>query len=171
VQCRYLLADAYRQSAKLVAQTLEEDLVESARLARLKKISRGLDAALGHYRQVQGVLSQRQQTTELTEPEKAMLRNCYICIGSILFHLKQYDEAIRTYSTAANRYQNAPEVLEAYVQIARAHHRLNNPEEARRALAQAKDVLARMKTTQPFEQTTIYTQEQWPALLDWLSSM
>jgi tetratricopeptide (TPR) repeat protein len=171
VPCRYLLADAYRQSAHSVEQTLEEDLVESARLARVKKISHGLDAALGHYRQVQEALSQRQQTTELTEPEKAMLRNCYFCMGSILFHLKQYDEAIRTYTTAANRYQNVPEVLEAYVQIARAYRRLNNPEEAQRALAQAKVVLARMKTTQPFERTTIYTEEQWPALLDWLSSM
>ena len=71
--------------------------------------------------------------------------------------------------TPTRRYQNAPEVLEAYVQMARAYRRLGRVDEARGTLEQAKVVLARMKSTAEFSKTTNRSEEEWAELLDWMS--
>ncbi len=170
IEVRYLLADCCRRRANLAEEKLSDDLVNTARAARLREVSNYRQAALEQYRQAQQALNRRQQVTELRQPEKSILRNCYFSIGGILFDLGQYDGAIKAYYTAANRYQNVPAVLEAYTQIARAYGHLEKPDEARRALEQAKVVLGRIKDNDDFDRTTIYPQKQWHELLDWLSS-
>jgi len=171
VEARYMLADCYRRRARLVEKTLEDDLIESVRLARSREISELLQAGLGQYQRVRETLCGREQATELTRAEKSMLRNCYFSIGSILFDLGQYDEAVKAYWSATNRYQSSPEGLESYVQIARACRRLNRRDEARKALEQAKVMLDRMQTPGEFELTTIYTPEQWADVLDWMGKL
>src|SRR5690606_20456438 len=64
------------------------------------------------------------KVTELTEVEQAILRNAYFGRADALFDLERYEEAIRAYTMAANRYQNEPAALEAFVQIAGCHRRL-----------------------------------------------
>ena len=166
IEAQYLIADSYRRLAKTVEEKLDEDLIEAARLAHSKKVSEFLLAALDRYRQAREALTERQKATELTSTEKSLLRNCDFAIGSILFDLKQYEEAVKAYGSVTSRYQNAPEVLEAYVQIARAYRLLNQPDDARRALQQARVVLDRMETPAEFELTTIYTADEWPNVLD-----
>ena len=82
-----------------------------------------------------------------------------------------YEAALKAYSTAVIRYQNCPEVLEAYVQIADAYRNLNKPQEAKDALEQAKFALARMKPDAAFETTTNYTRKEWAQRLDLLSTL
>ena len=60
---------------------------------------------MGHYRRAQAALIRRQETTELTSVEKSMLRNCCFSVGNVLFDLGQYDDAVKAYSVAGNRYQ------------------------------------------------------------------
>ena len=100
-----------------------------------------------------------------------MLRNSYFAVGDVLFALRQYEAAVEAYRTATNRYQNHPEVLEAYVRMAGAYRRLSKPLEARTTLEQAKMMLDRMKTAAQFQETTNYTPSQWSERLDWLSSL
>jgi len=126
---------------------------------------------LAQYQGLQAALSGGHDSGELTALEKSLLRNSYFGVGSILFDLRQYEAAIKVYAAAANRYQNHPEVLEAYVQIAAAYRQLNKPVEARSTLEQAKVVLARMKTDTAFNETTNYSRQQWNERLDALMNL
>jgi lipopolysaccharide biosynthesis regulator YciM len=84
----------------------------------------------------------------------------------VLFAEGDFAAAIKAYYIAANRYQNRPEVLDAYVQISNAYRRLDKPADAHNALQQAKLLLARMKPEVPFADASIYTRDQWAKRLD-----
>ena len=59
------------------------------------------------------------------DPARITVRNGRIGIsGSVLFDLGRYEEAIQAYLAVANRYQDSPEVLGAYVEMARSYRRL-----------------------------------------------
>ena len=73
--------------------------------------------------------------------ETRLLRNCYFARADVLYDLKRFEDAIDAYVSATNRYQNEPEALEAYVQIANCHRLLNRPDLARGTLEQAKAIL------------------------------
>ncbi len=83
----------------------------------------------------------------------------------------RYEDAIRTYSAASNRYQHDPEVLEAFVQMASCLRRLNRPLEARGTLQQAKVVLDRLPNDAPFNTATNLSRREWVELLDWLNNL
>lgn len=165
LEARYLLADSSRQAARIETRRLEADLVEDVRLARYKRIRELLGAAAEQFRQAQDALVRQQETRELTRLEKAMLRNCCFAVGDVYYDLGQYDAAVKAYSLAINRYQHAPEAMEAYLQTARAYRHLNRPQDARGILEQAKVVLSRMKPTSPFTRTTNYTAQEWEQAL------
>jgi tetratricopeptide (TPR) repeat protein len=130
-----------------------------------------LSSAIAQYEQVQDILTRRQEQTELEPSEQAIMRNCYFARGAALYDMGRYDEAIRAYSAATNRYQHQPEVLEALMQIAACYRRLGKPEEARGTLEQAKVMLARINRDAPFAETTNYSREQWLDVLNWYASL
>ena len=171
LQARYLTADAYRRSAREIEEKLAEEPSQTGRVVYARRIHELYTAALDGYRRIWTQLKDRQDTIELAPLEKSVLRNCYFAIGDVEFAMKQYEAAIKTYSTATDRYQNEPEVLEAFVQIAHAYRKLDEPVKARAALEQAKVVLARMRSEQPFIETTNYDRQQWEQRLDWLSNL
>lgn len=170
-QARYLIADSYRQSAEVTRAKLEEELKGTGQVAHSRQIDELLTRALSQYRLIRDGLSSRRETAELSPLEQAMLRNSHFALADMLFALRQYEGAVEAYRTATNRYQNHPEVLEAYVRMAGAYRRLNKPLEARATLEQAKVMLARMKSDAQFQQTTNYTRSQWSERLDWLSNL
>jgi tetratricopeptide (TPR) repeat protein len=171
IEARYLIADCYSRRANQAAGKLEEDLLPGAKQALAGQIAEFLQTALGRYRQAHDALAEREKATELSRMEKALLRDCVFGIGRTLFDLEQYDQAVKAYLLATGRYPNSPEVLEAYVQIARAYRRLNKPDEARRTVEQAKTVLDRIKGAGDFDRTTIYKAEEWQGVLDSLASL
>ena len=63
----------------------------------------------------------------------AMLRNCYMLAGTVLFDLKRYNEAIDAYSYVSSLYPNDPFVLETFVQISNCWRRLDQADNARGA--------------------------------------
>ncbi len=137
--------------------------------ARPEQVQKWLVQASGAYGRLIGDLEQRQSTHGLTALEQAVLRNCYFARGAAQFELGDYQGAIAAYRAATIRYQRQPEVLEAYVQMARAYQRLGQAREARMALEQAKVVLARLDPRADFAQTTNYTRDEWRRLLDQLT--
>jgi TolA-binding protein len=165
LEARYLLADSSRQAARIETQKLQKDLVEDVRLARYRRIRELLGAAAEQFRDAQDALVRQQEVRELTPLERAMLRNCYFALGDVNYDLGQYDAAIKAYGLAISRYQNAPEVLEAYLQTARAYRQLNRPQDARGTIEQARVVLGRMKPQAPFAETTNYTAQEWEQVL------
>jgi tetratricopeptide (TPR) repeat protein len=170
VEGRYYIAEGYRLSARQMRMQIEKDASESVRQAYQRQVTQLFESALKQYEQLESQLSRRQRTGELNTLEKAILRNCSFSIGAVLFDLERYDAAVKAYAVACNRYQNSPEVLEAYLQLARTYRRLDKPNEARSALDQAKVALARMNAERRFSETTNHSKEQWAALLDWAAN-
>jgi tetratricopeptide (TPR) repeat protein len=168
IEARYLIAEEFRSAAKIPQEKAQQDTIETARVAHLKQVQQYLTAAIQHYEDAQRILNRRQEREELTRLEQAILRNSYFAVGMSLVDLNRDEDAIRAYSTATNRYQHAPEVLEAFVQIAGCYRRLNKPLEARGTVRQAKVVLNRLPEKAPYEQATNMSRGQWVELLDWL---
>ena len=171
IEARYLIAEACKQAAKVPQEKAATDTVETARIAHLKQAQQFLETAISYYEQTQEVLNRRQEQTELSALEKSMLRNSYFSAGAALVALGRDEDAIRAYSTATNRYQHDPEVLEAFAQIATCYRRLNKPREARGAVQQAKVVLDRIDPSASFAEATIYSRREWKELLDWMSKL
>jgi len=171
VTAHYLIAESHRQSARVPQMKLATATIRTVRDDLNRQTQKELNAALAAYDQLQELLNRRQEKTELTNMEKRTLRNCYFAKGAALFDLGRFSDAIQAYSTATNRYQHEPESIEAFVQIANCHRRLNRPDHARATVEQAKGVLQRIRKDADFTATTRYTREEWATLLDWLGQI
>ena len=167
----YLTAESYRQLANQTQEHLRAESTFQARLTRSRELEKLLQAALEQYDKTQASLVERQDREALGPLEQSILRNCFFSRGLMLFELGRYQDALKAYATATNRYQQSPEVLDAYIQLAACYRRLDQPVEARGTLEQAKVVLARIKPDVSFTDTTIFTREEWSRLLDMLSAL
>ena len=113
----------------------------------------------------------RRAAEDLTEQEKAVLRNSRFVLGDVYLELERYPEALRAFQSAANHYAASPEVLDAYLQIATVYRRMDRPAEARTSLEQARLALRKIPPEARFEQTTNFNRKQWSDLLNRLSSL
>jgi tetratricopeptide (TPR) repeat protein len=113
----------------------------------------------------------RQERSPLPQDEKLILRNASFGRGAVLFQLGRYEQAADAYLAAITRYQDAPEVLDAYVQLAACYRRLERPLDAHGVLLQAKAVLKLLNPEADFTQTTNYSRAEWTQLLDSLSAL
>ena len=171
LEARYLIAESYRHAAKLPLRKIGSVSIETTRNQLSVQIQQALSAAAAGYQELQKLLNQKQSESELSRQEASMLRNTYFSHADVLYDLEKYREAIQAYATATNRFQNEPESLEAYVQIANCHRQLNQFSEARGTLEQAKVVLNRIRPDADFKRTTRYKREEWEELLDWLVTL
>jgi tetratricopeptide (TPR) repeat protein len=168
---RYSIAEAHRHSALAPRRKLSITSIEISRLALTRQIAQDLEAAIDEYQRLMTDLSDEQTLPRRTAVELAVLRNCYFGRADALFDLNRFEEAIQAYSAATNRYQNEPESLEAYVQIATCYRRLKRPNEARGTLEQARVVLGRIRPDADFLRTTRLDRRQWDDLLGWLRTL
>ncbi len=168
LSARYLIARSCAQHARAAQEELKQDLPGETRGIYSNQIKELFGRSLDEYEKIRGMLINRRETIEPTPLERSMLRNCYFAIGDVHFELEQYKDAVKAYSAITNRYTNRPEVLEAYVQIANAYRRLNQPLEGRSTIEQAKVVLGNMNEEADFTKTTNRTREEWNTLLNWL---
>ncbi|MCC6125588.1 MAG: tetratricopeptide repeat protein [Pirellulales bacterium] len=166
VFARYLLADSCSRLAYAMQDELKKDLSGSSRPTQMKLIRDNFEKALAQYRIVQEKLGGNRDLAELSPLDKTVLRNAIFAIGDVLYAEGEYESAVKAYDTAAIRYQNRPEVLDAYVQIANAYRRLGKPQDANNALRQAQLLLARMKPDVSFRETSIYSRAEWSKRLE-----
>jgi tetratricopeptide (TPR) repeat protein len=171
IEARYMLAQSHFYSARLPLKQLAGVNIETTRVALRRQLQNELSAAIAEYDQLKTLLVSRQEHGDLSPVESRILRNCYFGKADALFDLEQYEDAVQAYSAATNRYQQEPEALEAFVQIAICQRKLNRLEDSRRTLEQARLVLGRMPTTAQFEKTTRYNREEWTDLLGWMSKL
>jgi TolA-binding protein len=168
---RYLMADSYRRTAKMAESRLQQEQPEDSRTHWQEQSHELLGKALAEYEQLRQTLSQRQDHAELSAQQKLMLRNCCFAIADIQLELGQPENALETYFALTYRYQNCPEALEAYVQMAAIYRRFNKPAEARATLEQAKVLLAHLNPDLPFSQSTNFDRRQWRERLDTLAAL
>jgi tetratricopeptide (TPR) repeat protein len=171
MQARYQMADAWRRSARLPRRRLPTVTIETLRVNLNRQIQQELTAAANGYLKLQDLLNEKLEQQGLTALETKLLRNCYFARADALYDLARYDDAIEAYSSATNRYQDEPESLEAYVQIANCHRLLDRPDLARGTLAQAKLVLQRIRSDADFTHTTRYDRTEWTGFLNWLNTL
>lgn len=170
-EARYLLADSYRQASKWPRKRMKVIAIEATRNALARQSQLDLDNAIVEYDRIITQLGDVQDSLNHTPLEKQVLRNSYFAKADVLFDVGRYEDAIRAYSAASNRYQNEPESLGAYVQIAACYRLLHKPQEARGTLQQAQGVLLRMKPDAKFTAATPYTRDEWSSLLKWLATL
>jgi tetratricopeptide (TPR) repeat protein len=170
-ESQFLLADAYRQAAKWPRKRLRLVAIEAMRAAIARQAQLDLQAAVDHFDELIRQLGEIQESPNHTLLDKRLLRNSYFARADALFDLGRYDDAIKAYSAATNRYQNQPESLEAFVQLAACYRILDKTDEARGTLEQAKIMLSRMKEDADFTEATPYTRDEWNQLLTWLATL
>lgn len=170
IEARYRIAECYRHAAKWPRKRLSIITIETTRVSLHRQMQQDLQAAVEAYSQLISLLGDDKEPYR-SPLERSILRNAYFARGDALFDLGRYDDAIKAYSAATNRFQHEPEALEAYVQIAACYRRLNRPVEARGTLEQARVVLSRIKSDADFLRTTCNTREQWSELLNWLATL
>jgi len=167
---RYIIARSFHSAAEKPAAKIKEAKTESERQKNRKLRDHNLEAALQNYLIVQRTISSDGGQEESNELRRALLRNCYMMQGSVLFQLKRYEEARKAYSNVSTLYQNEPFVLESFVHIANCWSRLNQPVKARGTIEQAKLVLDTLPLETDFKLTTNFNRQQWSLLLDELSN-
>ncbi len=166
ILAEYLLADSHRRKGLVIYESLEKEVVENARLEKQEQLDKHLAEAYRIFQEVQEKIAHKQQETPLFPLEEKLFRNSQFFAAQVLFRMARYDSAVKSYSSIANRYQNRPVSLEAYLQMARIYLRLDRPLRAKRAIEQAKWMFDRLPENGPYAQTTNFDRAGWKQLLD-----
>lgn len=113
---RFRLADACRKEAERISEALRDAMpdadrltLEQSRRARLQRAIEMYDAALDSI--------ERKDPRRRRSIESLYVRNSYFYLGDCSFDLGDFDDAIRRYEAARERYPNDPASLVAMVQI------------------------------------------------------
>jgi tetratricopeptide (TPR) repeat protein len=171
INARYLIGKCYQLRGEEAKQKLAGDLIEVRRSAGRRQVDEHFKSAFLQYQEARQILDQKQESVELTDLERRTLRNCYFAIGSVQFELGNYQQSIRAYTTITSRYPTLAESLDAYVQISRAHRKLNAPERARGTLEQARVVVKRLQAIGALDGGNGRDQQEWVQYIDWLDTL
>ncbi|MFO0856126.1 MAG: tetratricopeptide repeat protein [Phycisphaerales bacterium] len=114
---RFKLADAYRLSARGIDKALEGALPDSDQRALKKTRLSRLNKAFEAYSKVVDALESRERRGPL---EDVALRNSFFFRGDCAFEMRDFEEAIRQYDAAKERYPRDPASLVALTQMVSA---------------------------------------------------
>lgn len=165
----FLLGESHRRAAERARRRLTVESLETGRAARLREMRARLESAILAYDRFISLLHARNDADSIQSIEQLMIRNSYFAKAGCLYDLEKWEDAIKVYSTTASRWQQEPEALEAYVQLAACHRKLGRHDAARSALEQAKVVLERIPAERNFQTTTRFSRDEWKDTLNWLS--
>jgi len=171
----YLIGESHRHEAEKPLAELETAKTVNDREKGTEKAQHHLAEALRYYEKVWRAITSADETNPL---DRAMLRNCYMLRGSVLFDLgrvegspDRFKEAIDAYSNVSTLYQSEPFVLETFVQIANCQRRLHEPMKARMNIDRALQLLDQMPPDADFLAATNFNRSEWKSLLtqmrDW----
>ena len=116
----FKLADAHRRLSDIIEESLSEVMPAAERNNRLAKITEHRYEAIRQYEKTIETLGQKTPS-QLGMFESIALRNAYFYLGDSAFDLGEYDDAIRYYDRARDRYVSDPASLVAMVQIVNAY--------------------------------------------------
>jgi tetratricopeptide (TPR) repeat protein len=164
---RYLIARAFHSASMIPQKNMESANTDSDRQKNRQLYMDYLAQALDNYLSVKRsiTLGDHKNNDPLN---RNLLRNCYMMQGSVLFQLRRYEEARKTYANVTTLYQQEAFVLESFVQIANCWQRLNEPVKARGTIEQAKLVLERLPADTDFKLATNLNRQGWELLLEQL---
>ncbi|WP_157731710.1 tetratricopeptide repeat protein [Thermogutta terrifontis] len=162
-EARYFLAELYLRAA--VAKASSQPNIPAMQSALTRDL---LQSALEELQVIQKELDSQWDRGGTTPATQKLLRNVYFALGDVLYRLGRFGDAINTYVTLTNRLQSEPEVLDAYMQMARCYRAMGRTREAQTTLQQAKIMLNRLPPDVALEKSTPFSREEWQARLAWL---
>ena len=166
-EVRFLLARALQKSAEFPEARWKAAETDNARNEYRRQMEERLDRAIHELQQLQALLLARQSAGQLDQSGQVMLRNCFFEIANCNFLIGRYEAAIAAYSASAGRYQQDPDSLGAYVQIANCYDRMQKPAEALSTLAQALLILKQLPDDAFTSLPSAMSRDDWQHRLDW----
>jgi tetratricopeptide (TPR) repeat protein len=160
----YRIADSYRQWARAPEEQLRTEETPRGRMLLEQDRNRRLQAAIVEYATLATRLAQVQEARPLSPDEQTLMRSSFFTIGDVYASLQDWPAAIEAFTTAANRFQDRPDCLAAYVQIANAYLRQGRISEAGSTLRQARWVLNQIDESLFVD--SALSKEQWKNRLD-----
>lgn len=128
----FRLADAHRRLADEIEASLDEPMPAAQRESRAAKARSHRTEAIGVYEHAIKALSDLN-VSQTGIFENVALRNAYFYLGDCAYDLDRFDDAIRYYDIARDRYSDEPASLIAMVQIVNAYIAKGELERARTA--------------------------------------
>jgi tetratricopeptide (TPR) repeat protein len=166
-EVRFLLARALQKSAEVPEARWKAAETDIARGEFRRQMHERLERAIRELAELQTMLLARQNQGHLDTAGQVMLRNSFFEIANCQFLLGRYEAAIAAYSTSAGRYQQEPDSLTAYVQIANCYDRMQKPAEALSTLAQAQLILKQLPDAAFSGLPSAMSRDDWQRWLNW----
>lgn len=170
LDAKYLVAKSHRLAAEMPRQLIEANptMIDSARRKLLQQRRDRLEEALDEFRALHDAINQNVEFMDSQDKTAALLRNCYFGEADTLYELGNWEQAIAAYQSVTARFMNQPESLEALLQMAHCYRKLGKDNDAKKMLATAKQVLARIpnELDHRFTSVTRTSRDEWGKLIN-----
>lgn len=161
----YRLGEANRRLAADIERSLQESLPPTTRAERTAQMRRHRVEAIDHYtRAIERLGAKRETDRSLLED--VSLRNAHFYVGDLLGDLGRFEEAIRAYDLARDRYDSEPATLVALIQIVNAHMAQGDLRRARTANERARRFFLSLPDETWDDPTLPMDRADWEAWLD-----
>ena len=161
----YRLGEANRRLAQEIEASQNESLPPTTRMERSAQVVRHREEAIVRYIAAIGHLSAKRET-DRSGLEELSLRNAHFYVGDLLGDLERYEEAIRAYDLARDRYDSEPATLVALIQIVNMHMAQGDLRRARTANERARRFFLSLPDETWDDPTLPMGRQDWQAWLD-----
>lgn len=162
-EARYYFGKALHLQAEWIDRQSQAAETDNARQQTRKQYERTLERAMNAFLDVRDTLTPLAQKDLLNDLDAQILQSAWFELPHAQHQLGRYEEAIASYTAAANRYPQDVRVLTAYVQMAQAYAQIGKHIESRSVLEQAKVIMDQQQIPlASFKApTTNLTREEW----------
>ncbi|QDV17022.1 tol-pal system protein YbgF [Gimesia panareensis] len=166
-EARFLLARALQNLADQPRRELRAAKTENARQELQRKQYRYLNMAIEQLLSLNRDLRRLESQDRLDPLGKRLLKSTCFGKAHLLYMTGEYEEAIKSYHDAVNRYPQCTEVLIAYMKMSGCYESLGKKNEAKSMLEQAKIILKQMPDKVFDSRASNLGREEWNRWLDW----
>ncbi len=166
-EARYLLARSLQNQSDQPHQEMLSAKTDNARQELKRKKFAYLRMANQQLHILNRDLRKLEAQDRLDFLGKRLLKSACFGTAHLLFLTEDYEEAIKAYHEAVNRYPQCTEVLIAYMKMSGCYERLGKKNESKSMLEQAKIILKQMPDKVFESKATNLGREEWNRWLDW----
>lgn len=166
-EARYLLARSLQNLSDQPYQEMKNAKTDNARQELKRKQFAYLNMANEQLRILNRDLRRLESLDRLDVLGKRLLKSTCFGMAHLLYLTEEYEEAIKYYHDAVNRYPQCTEVLIAYMKMSGCYESLGKKNEAKSMLEQAKIILRQMPDDVFTSKATNLGRDEWNRWLDW----
>ncbi len=166
-EARYLLARSLQNQADQPLQEMKTAKTDNARQELKRKQFVYLKMANQQLQTLNRELRKLETQDRLDTLGKRLLKSACFGIAHLLYLTEEYEEAIKAYHDAVNRYPQCTEVLIAYMKMSSCYENLGKKNEAKSMLEQAKIILKQMPDKVFDSKASNLGRDEWNRWLDW----